>query len=411
MKKYRNTLIFCYFGYVTQSIVVNLAPLFFVIFQRDYSFSYSFLAQLVLYTFLIQMAVDMSAVKFMGKIGYRRTALISQASSFIGLVLMGVLPKIMPDAHAAILISVLFYSIGGGLVEVVISPIVDALPSDAKESSMVLLHSFYSWGQVLVIILSTVIMRFIGDGYWYIIPLVWSILPIVDFIGFTKVPIVEPEPEERGHLKKDFMCSKVFFLVMFMMICSGAAEQIMAQWASLFCERGLGVTKVVGDLMGPCMFAALMGVGRTLYGVFGAGINLRRSLAVCSALTIVCYLSAVSLKNPYISLAGCAFCGLGVSLMWPGMLSLSSSRFPKGGAAMFAMLALGGDIGCSVGPFLTGIVSDAVTRSEGAVMSAEKLGITVEQLSLNAGILSGIIFPICLLIGTLLMKGKVKNHE
>lgn len=410
MKKYKSTLLFCYLGYVTQSIVVNLAPLFFVIFRRDMGFSYTYLANLVLITFALQIVIDAAAIKFVSVIGFRTSALLSMICSFVGLVLLAIFPHFSGFKYT-LLIAVLFYSAGGGLTEVVISPIVDALPSEAKEASMSLLHSFYSWGQVAVVLISTAVLHFIGESRWTILPLLWAVIPFVGFFGFLKVPIIEPEKEEKTSLSKGLLKSKLFILTIVMMICSGAAEQVMSQWASLFCEQGLGVSKVVGDLFGPCLFAAFMGVGRTFYGIFGKGINLRRSLTACSALTVLCYIAAVFSKSPVLALAGCSLCGLGVSLMWPGMLSLSSSKFPTGGPSMFAILALGGDVGCSIGPFLTGLVSDFVSSSQKATDVALSLGIGTDQPGLNAGILAGIIFPIVMFIGTFAMKGKISGHE
>ncbi len=410
MKNFKKTLLSCYLGYVTQSIVINLAPLFFVIFNDTFDFSYTFLANLVLVTFLIQIAVDTLSVKYVSRLGYRKTAILSQFFSAFGLTLMCVLPLVLDNLRAAVMLSVITYSIGGGLIEVVVSPIVDALPSEAKESSMSLLHSFYSWGQVFVIIVSTVLLKLFGEAYWFIIPLVWSLIPYVNIVNFSRVPIVEPATEEIRFSPKELISSKVFLLAVFMMICSGAAEQVMAQWASMFCEMGLGVSKMVGDIFGPCLFAAFMGVGRTFYGIFGDRIDLRRSLMLCSLFTVLCYLAAVFFASPILNLAGCALCGIGVSLMWPGMLALTASKY-KSGAALFALLAIGGDIGCSVGPYLTGIVSDLVSASEKGIAYADSIGVTSEQLGLKAGILSGIIFPVLLFIGTLLIKNKQEKKQ
>lgn len=408
MKKYKKTLLSCYLGYVTQSIVINLAPLFFVIFNDTFDFSYAFLANLVLVTFLIQILVDSLSVKYVSRFGYRKIAVLSQFFSALGLTLLCILPLIMGDMRIAVMISVILYSIGGGLIEVVVSPIVDALPSEAKESSMSLLHSFYSWGQVVVIIVSTLLLKLFGEAYWFIIPLIWSVIPYINIVNFSRVPIIEPTTEEIKFSPKELISSKVFLLAVFMMICSGAAEQVMAQWASMFCETGLGVSKMIGDLFGPCMFAACMGVGRTFYGIFGNKIDLRRSLMLCSLFTIACYISAVFFASPVLNLAGCALCGIGVSLMWPGMLALTASKY-KSGAALFALLAIGGDIGCSLGPYLTGIVSDFVSTSEKGIAYASSVGITSEQLGLKAGILSGIIFPILLFIGTLLINDRSRK--
>ena len=407
--KYKKTLGACCLGYVAQSIVVNLAPLFFVIFKKQYGFSYSFIATIVLVTFVIQIAVDAASVKFMGALGYRRCAVLSQAVSGVGILLLGVLPAVMTNNHAAVIIAVCVYSIGGALTEVVISPITDSLPSKSSEASMSFLHSFYSWGQVFVILVTTLLLLLTGDSLWYLIPVVWVSVPLASMIMFTRVPIIEPEPQNAVKATGRLFGRKIFILTMFLMICAGAAEQIMAQWASLFCERGLGVTKVVGDLLGPCLFAAFMGIGRTYYGAKGYKIDLRRALAVCSSLAVVCYIVTVFSGSPVLSLAGCALCGLGVSLLWPGMLSMSSKTFPDGGPAMFAYLALGGDLGCALGPYLTGIVSDRVSASAAGADLASRLGTGIGEVSLKAGILAGIVFPLAMLIGTLALGKKKKT--
>ena len=399
--KYKGTLISCYLGYVTQSIVVNLAPLFFVIFRTSYGITYELLATLILLTFFVQIAVDFPSIKFVSFLGYRKSAVLSQLFSFAGLFFLGFSTLIIKNSIVAITVSVLLYSIGGGLIEVVISPIIDALPSDSKDSSMSLLHSFYSWGQVVVIILTTVLLKILGHSLWYVIPVIWSVLPLVNIFNFTKVPIIEPEVHTPGKVTKELFTSKLFILFLIMMICSGAAEQVIAQWASLFCEKGLGVEKVTGDLLGPCLFATFMGIGRTFYGIYGSKIDLTKALCGCSLLSIMCYIAMSCFKSPVISLAGCALCGLGVSLLWPGLLSLSSSRFVVAGSAMFSLLALAGDIGCSLGPYLTGIVSDKVTASERLASYASSLSMTPDEFGLKCGIASGIIFPIIMFIGTL----------
>ena len=404
-KQYKKTLAACCIGYVTQSVVVNLAPLFFVIFGRSFGFSYSYIATVVLVTFVVQISVDALAVTFMGRLGYRRCAVLSQIAAGLGLVALGVLPLII-DAHAAVMIAVIIYSVGGALMEVVISPITDSLPSRSSEASMSFLHSFYSWGQVFVIIVTTLLLALLGDGLWYIIPLIWTAVPMGAGILFCRVPIIEPEPQNAFKATGRLFGRRIFILAMILMICAGASEQIMAQWASLFCERGLGVNKVVGDLLGPCLFAVFMGIGRSWYGAKGEKIDLRRALAFCSSFAIVCYLVTVFSGNAAASLAGCALCGLGVSLLWPGMISLSSATFPDGGPAMFAYLALGGDLGCSVGPYITGIVSDRVSSTGLGASLASSAGATVDEVSLKAGIFAGIIFPIIMLAGCLALSKK-----
>lgn len=397
LSPYRHTLIACYLGYITQAITVNLAPLFFVIFQKQYGISYTQIANLVLITFVIQIVVDASMVKLSPIVGYRRSAVLAHVFSVVGLCLLSVLPRIMP-AYTGILISVLFYSIGGGLTEVVISPIVDALPGEAKASAMSLLHSFYSWGQMFVVILSTVLLIIIGENSWYYIPCVWALLPFVNIFLFCKVPIIEPEEEYKANGVKKFIRSPIFIVAVLMMVCGGASELAMSQWASLFAEKGLGVPKVVGDLLGPCMFALCMGIGRTIYGIWGEKINIEKALMGCAMLTIVCYVVVAFVPNAVIALMGCACTGLGVSLMWPGMLSYTSQKYEyKAGPVLFSLLALGGDVGCSLGPWLTGKVSDgyiAVYAQNGAA----------ESEAIRCGLLAAALFPLLMLLLTFIMR-------
>lgn len=391
---YKTTLRVCSLAYITQAIVVNLVPLFFVIFRSDYGISYAFLAGVVLYTFVVQILVDLASVRLVSRVGYRTLSVLSQITSAAGLIMLTLLPIVMRSFQAALVISVTFYSIGGGLAEVVISPICDALPTDdSKAGSMSFLHSFYSWGQVLVILVTTAALSLIGDARWQLIPLVWSVVPIVNIVGFLKAPIPEVTAQKAGGIL-EMLKSPVFISAMVLMICSGASEQVMAQWSSMFAERGLGISKVAGDLFGPCLFAAFMGLGRTAYGVIGDRLNITKALLLGSLLTVASYIMAVFSPWAPLSLAGCALSGLGVSILWPGMLSYSARRYPAGGGAMFALLALGGDIGCSVGPWLSGLVSDRVLVADGASFISKCVALDAEQLGLRCGILAGIVFPV-----------------
>ncbi|MBR6917150.1 MAG: MFS transporter [Clostridia bacterium] len=410
-KEYKKTMAACCSGYVTQSIVVNLAPLFFVIFRNDFRFSYSFIATVIFVTFVIQIAVDAMSVKFMGRLGYRRCAVLSQVFSAAGILMLGLFPMIFANKHAAFLIAVTFYSIGGALMEVVISPIIDAIPSSSGGASMAFLHSFYSWGQVAVILLTTSALALIGHTRWYLIPFVWTALPIFNTFAFLKVPIIEPEAQNVVKTTERLFKRKLFLVSMLLMICAGAAEQIMAQWASLFCERGLGVDKVVGDLVGPCLFAAFMAIGRMWYGIKGDKVDLKRAIVACSSLSVVCYLVTVFSPFSALSLAGCALCGLGVSLLWPGMLSATSQSFPDGGPALFAYLALGGDLGCALGPYIAGVVSDSVSGSAVGSEIVSRFGLGIDEVSLKAGILAGIIFPVVMLIGSLALGRNRTKHK
>jgi len=397
LKSYTSTRIACYIGYITQAITINLAPLFFIIFQDRYGVSFSKIGQLVLITFIIQLMVDFVCIGLVNKIGYRVASIAAHVFATIGLVLLGVLPMFMENTYAAILISVFFYAIGGGLTEVIISPLVDSLPSDAKASSMSLLHSFYSWGQCLVVLVTTLVLFVIGQEYWMILPIFWALIPAVDAVLFCLVPIPKIDPaKQEKHGVGDLFKNSLFYVFIILMVCGGASEQAMSQWASLFAEKALGVSKVVGDLLGPCLFAVLMGIGRTAYGILGHRIRMMPALLACAVLSVICYALTVFSPSPVPALVGCAVCGLGVSLLWPGVLSLSSEKFPWAGGPMFAMLALAGDLGCSLGPWISGIVSDLTESGAVAVFA----GITgdAEQLALKNGMLASTVFPLVMMV-------------
>lgn len=390
---YRKTKTACYLGYVTHAVAVNLAPLLFACFQRTYEVSLGFLAILTFVTFIVQIAVDLSAVSFMEKVSFRALATVSQFTIAAGLVLMGLLPKAIM-AEAALLIAAFFYSFGSGLAEVVLSPLVDALPDEENGSSLALLHSFYSWGHVLVIVVTTILLRFTGDELWFVVPVLWAAVPLYTAKCFCRVPMPRMVcHDEKSSIKSLFKC-KAFVLFFVLMLCSGAAEQVMAQWSSFYAEVGLGVPKVAGDLLGPCIFALMMALERTFYGALGERVDLKKTLAACAVLTVACYFAASLVSVPFVSLLACGLSGVGVSIMWPGILSIATRKYPGGGASMFALLAFGGDVGCSIGPFLTGCVSEAVNNPD---------------FSIRAGILAGAVFPIIMTFGvTLLIKNKSK---
>lgn len=381
---YKSTLYACYLGYITQALIINLPPLLFVVFQEKFGLSYTMLGSLVFIVFVTQLIVDALAIKLVDKVGQRISIVAAHAFAAVGMIALAFLPRALLSPYTGLIISSILFSIGGGLIEVLVSPIVDSLPTDAKAASMSLLHSFYSWGQVLVIVISTVALRLVGQDLWFLLPLVWSMLPLFNLFKFMRVPLMPPiEESERTPLKTLFR-SKIFLMALLLMVCAGASEQSMAQWASLFVEKGLGIPKTLGDLLGPCVFAVMMGIGRTWYGVKGQKINMRNALIACSILCIASFVITAIATIPAISLLGCALCGLSVSLMWPGMLSITAAGYPSGGVAMFAILALGGDLGCSIGPQFTGIIADSS--------------------SLNWGLLAAIIFPTIMLIGLVLMK-------
>lgn len=407
-QNFKSTRLACYRGYIVQGIVNNLSPLFFVIFQKEFGISYGMISSLILFNFVTQIIVDILCVKFVDRIGYRITAVAAHVCGAAGLLSLGILPRILPFPFLGLAIATMITAVGGGMIEVIISPIIDSLPSDAKDAKMSLLHSFYCWGQVGVVLITTLAVKLIGEEYWWLLPLFWALVPAYNIMKFAKVPLMPTIPAEEKIPLGALCRSKIFFLAMVLMLCAGASELAMSQWSSLFAEKALGVPKVLGDLLGPCLFAVFMGIGRMIYGIWGAKLNLHRVLALSSVLCVLCYLGASLVPNPMIALLSCALCGFSISLMWPGVLSTTSAAYPKGGTAMFGVLAVCGDIGCSVGPALTGAVSDFVSRF-GAF--AASLSVTADQLGLKAGMLSAIVFPLILLLCLVLLKRALQKKK
>ena len=400
-QNFKSTVFACYRGYITQGIVNNLSPLFFVLFQNKFGISYSLISALILCNFVTQVITDVLSVKYVDRIGYRKSAVIAHALAFLGLVMQGTLPNVLPAPYVGLVLATIVNGVGGGLIEVIISPIVDSCPGDAKASAMSLLHSFYCWGQVGVVLITTLLLRLIGEDLWFILPILWSLLPLYNLFRFLKVPLMPTVSEEEKTPLKTLFTSKIFLMALLLMLCAGASELAMSQWSSLFAERALGVTKVIGDLLGPCLFAVFMGIGRTIYGVWGEKIHLTGAMVFCAALCILCYLGTALFENPWLSLLSCALCGFSVSLMWPGTFSLTSAAYPKGGTAMFGILAVLGDVGCSVGPALMGAVSGAVSGN--ANIAASFPNLTADQLGLKSGMLFSAVFPAFILIGVLLL--------
>ena len=389
---YRHTKYAAYIGYITQAIVNNLPALLFVTFNTEYGVSLEKIGLLVSINFGIQILVDLLAVKYIDRIGYRTGVVAAHVFAVMGLCCFGILPEIMTDKYLAILIAMALNAIGGGLTEVLISPIVESLPGDEKASAMSILHSFYCWGHMAVVILSTAFFAVFGVTNWRVLPFIWALVPLFNIFFFMKVPLrVLVEESERVPVRKLFR-SGLFWALMVLMVAAGASEQAMSQWSSLFAETGLRVSKTMGDLLGPCLFAALMGIARLLYGVFGARLNIRKGLLYTSMLCVAAYLIAVLAPWPIVSLFGCGLCGFSVGLMWPGVFSLGSETYPQGGTAMFALLALAGDLGCGGGPGLVGMISGWLEDSMG-VMSALKSGLGV-----------AIVFPVMMILGIMALK-------
>ena len=382
---YKTTIFACFIGYIVQAIVNNFVPLLFITFQNSYQIPLSEITLLVTINFGVQLTVDLLATLFVDKIGYRTSIVIAQVFSASGLLMLTFMPEIM-DPFTGILLSVIVYAIGGGIIEVLISPIMESCPTDNKEKAMSLLHSFYCWGHVGVVLLSTLFFSLVGIDNWRILAAIWAIVPIANGIIFLKTPIAPLlSADEKGMTLLDLCKSKVFWLLMLMMLCAGASEQAVSQWASAFAEQGLGISKAAGDLAGPMAFAIFMGSTRAVYGKYGDKLNLEKFMITSTMLCIASYFVISLVPSPLISLLGCALCGLSVGIMWPGTFSKASVSLRTGGTAMFALLALAGDLGCASGPTLVGFVSDAASGN------------------MKLGILAGIVFPavmvLCLLLG------------
>lgn len=393
---YKQTISACFIGYIIQAIVNNFVPLLFVTFQKSYSIELSKITVLITINFVIQLCIDLASAYFIDKIGYRASALIAHGCSAAGLILLTILPELLPSAYAGIVISVIIYAIGGGLLEVLLSPIIEACPTGNKEKAMSLLHSFYCWGHMGVVLLSTAFFAIFGIENWKALALIWAAVPVLNGIFFTRVPIYPLVDEgEKGLTLKQLTASKTFWIMMLMMFCAGASEQSVSQWASTFAEEGLGVSKTIGDLAGPTAFAALMGTSRLIYGKLGHRIDINKFMGFSCVLCIAAYLCISIVQNPAIELIGCAVCGFSVGILWPATFSKASASIKGGGTLLFAMLALAGDLGCSAGPTLAGFVSGKFGNN------------------LRAGILAAIVFPALLLLGLLLSRknsgGKIKK--
>lgn len=379
---YKMTMYACFIGYIVQAVVNSFVPLLFVTFQTEYHIPLTQITLLITVNFVIQLVVDLLSAGFVDKIGYRASAIIAHACAGTGIFLLTILPELFSYPFYGILLAVMVYAIGGGLIEVLISPVLEACPTDNKESAMSLLHSFYCWGCTGVVLLSTLFFALFGTSHWKILVLIWVLLPAANLILFTKVPIYSLHEEgESGMSISELFRVKVFWLLMAMMLCAGASEQAVSQWASTFAEKGLHIQKTVGDLVGPMMFSVLMGLSRLIYGKYGEKLKLDRFMKGSCVLCVASYLCISLVPVPIVGLIGCAICGFSVGIMWPGTFSKASAAIKRGGTVLFAMLALAGDLGCSGGPTLVGFVSSAFSGN------------------LRLGILTAIVFPVLLLAG------------
>ena len=385
---YKKTMYACFVGYIVQAIVNSFVPLLFVTFQETYNIPLTQITLLITVNFVVQLLIDMLSAGFIDRIGYRAAVILAHICAAAGLALLTILPEVVSDPFVGILIAVFVYAIGGGLIEVLISPIIEACPTENKESAMSLLHSFYCWGCTGVVLISTIFFTIFGISHWKILTLLWTLLPLANMLLFTKVPIYSLQEEgEKGMNLGELFREKMFWILMLMMVCSGAAEQSVSQWASTFAEKGLGITKSVGDLVGPMLFSILMGLSRLLYGKYGEKLDLDRFMKFSCVLCIVSYLCISFIPVPMVELLGCGLCGFSVGILWPGTFSKAAAALRRGGTLLFALLALAGDLGCSGGPTLVGFVSSGLGDN------------------LRLGIFAGIIFPV-LLLGSLMLGGR-----
>ncbi|PWM75623.1 MAG: MFS transporter [Bacillota bacterium] len=383
---FQKTLRACYQGYVTQAICANFAPLLFLTFQKTYGLSLAQLALIPTVFFLTQLLIDLAAAGFVDRVGYRVCVVLAHGLSTAGLVMLAVVPDLLPNPFAGILLAVVVYAVSSGLIEVLISPIVEACPFENKESRMSLLHSFYCWGAAGVVLGSTLFFALFGVEHWRILTLLWALIPFGNLFRFLTCPINRlVEEEDRMGIRR-LLGLPVFWLLTLLMVCSGAAEVSMAQWASAFTESAMGVSKTVGDLAGPCLFAVLMGLSRVLYAKMSRRVDLRSVMLGCGLLCIGCYLLAALSPSPVFGLAGCALCGFSVGILWPGTISISARTCPTGGTALFAFLALAGDLGGAVGPMSVGLFSGLAGGD------------------LKQGLLIAAVFPIALSVGLAALK-------
>ena len=375
MKNYKKTKLACYLGFITQAVAANFAPLLFLKFHTDYDISLGNIALISTFFFFTQLLIDLFCAKYVDKIGYRVCIVASEVCSAAGLAGLALLPEIMPSPFTGIIISVILYAIGSGLIEVLGSPIVEACPFENKEATMSLLHSFYCWGAVGTILVSTVFFMIFGIDSWKWLAVSFAIIPAINIYNFATCPIELLVEEGQGMGIRKLFSNPMFLIAIVMMVCSGASELAMAQWASAYAESALGFSKAIGDIAGPCMFAVTMGISRVLFGKASDKMNLNRFMIGSGILCFVCYLLASFSDNPIIGLAGCIVCGFSVGIMWPGTISISSKAFPTGGTAMFALLAMAGDLGGSIGPAIVGRVADMFGGS------------------INVGMRIGLLFP------------------
>ena len=379
--RYTHTRIAAYIGYTVQAIINNFLPILFIALQNVYRISYEQLGRLIVVNFLTQLFTDILTPKIVAVTGYKKAAVLCQGLAAAGLVLLVFLPRLLPSPYLGIVISIVVYAFASGLIEVILSPLIEALPSSNRRGAMSILHSFYCWGQAFTAVGTTLLILLFGYRNWFYVPLIWAIVPLINLFNFWRAPVIEPPREQQSGNAKKLLANPLFRTFMVIMLCAGASEIAMAQWASLFAQQALGVSKTVGDLAGPCAFALFMGTGRLLYARFAARLSFRRVLLLLSGVCSLCYLTAAFTASPVLSLAACALCGFTVSVFWPGTYSAGAVEFPGSGTMMYSLFAMCGDLGCCSGPWLVGLIAD--------------------QAGLKIGLAASAVFPVILFVAVL----------
>ncbi len=408
---YRSTTLACYLGNVVQAVVVNFTPILFLTLRAQYGIGFEKLGLLITINFVSQVTVDLACARLIDRYGFRPFAVGGHIAAAAGLALFALTPTLFRGSeYAGFVVATIIFSIGGGLMEILLSPIVNSIPSDEKSAAMSLLHSFYAWGQVAVVLITTLLLFALPSGWWPLIAAMWMLLPIADAILFAKAPLAPPIPEEQRTGMRRVLKDPFFFVAMIVIMTGAMAELNMSQWASAFMEKAMGLPKLMGDALGMCMFGAMLGLGRAWYGKVGGRVKLHRVMMLGSALAVACYLTVAFSGSSWLTLAACALTGLGASLLWPGSLTLAAARFPYAGAILFAIMAAGGDIGASVGPWLVGVLAERAPQIPALAPLVESLG--PEQLGLRAGMLLGAIFPAISFVGVLyLRRGIVAKQD
>ncbi|MBQ8794491.1 MAG: MFS transporter [Clostridia bacterium] len=370
-RTYKSTKIACFAGFVVQAIINNFLPLLFIIFNTRYHLNYEQLGRLLFINFFVQLIVDALTPMVVKRIGYRGAAIACHGLAAGGLCLLGILPMLFPNhLYTCVVISIIIYAAGSGIIEVCISPIVEMLPGDKKGADMAFSHSFYCWGQAFTVLVSTLLIYILGQDMWQLIPIIWAAIPLVNMFNFMRVPIVEQPDDPVSKTAKTLFKNRDFWIFAIIMICAGASEITMAEWASIFTQQALGVSKTTGDLLGPCAFAVCMGSGRVIFGLLDGKFNPKKALIINNIFCVICYVGVAVCSIEWLSLVACALCGFTVSLSWPGTYSMAARHFPTGGTLMFSVLALCGDLGCSIGPWTMGIVANSTTLETGFLVCA-----------------------------------------